>query len=394
MNAFSRTTRSLASEGSRQWTVAMLGGFVVLVAWAVWLLFATVPIYEQSQHARLEVESAAHPISAAVEGRLVSLALAIGQEVKQGDLLAEIDAVPEQAAMAESQARRSLLSARIRALDDAARREAAVLQSQTSAARLAVDEARAQAREASAYAKLAEDELKRLSTLRAGGAVTEAELGRARADADAKRESAAALTLAADRTAADRRVQDDDRRARIADLERQSVDAKGELAVEVARVRQLEYNGELRRVRAPVSGRVADVAALTIGAIVHTGDTLGSVVPSGLVRTVAFFPPTALGRLKAGQPARIRLDGFPWPAYGRLRGRTLRVAREPRDGSVRVELALDDAAAAPMPLDHGLPGTVEIEVERTSPLQLVLRAAGKPLSARGAPDAPPKVARR
>jgi len=44
---------------------------------------------------------------------------------------------------------------------------------------------------------------------------------------------------------------------------------------------------------------------------------------------------------------------------------------------VRVELALDDGPRRSIPLQHALPGVVEVEVERTSPLALVLRAAGQ-----------------
>jgi hypothetical protein len=57
--------------------------------------------------------------------------------------------------------------------------------------------------------------------------------------------------------------------------------------------------------------------------------------------TTDFLPPAALGRIQPGQPARLRLD-----------------------------------AALPIPLQHGLPGTVEVEVDHVSPATLVLRTAG------------------
>ena len=53
-----------------------------------------------------------------------------------------------------------------------------------------------------------------------------------------------------------------------------------------------------------------------------------------------------------------------------------RVGSEAQDGLIRVELdvePLDDS----LPLEHGLPGTIEVEVERISPAALVLRSAGK-----------------
>jgi hypothetical protein len=53
-----------------------------------------------------------------------------------------------------------------------------------------------------------------------------------------------------------------------------------------------------------------------------------------------FLPPAALGRIQPGRPARLRPD-----------------------------------AAPPIPLQHGLPGTVE--VDHVPPATLVLRAAGR-----------------
>ena len=51
-----------------------------------------------------------------------------------------------------------------------------------------------------------------------------------------------------------------------------------------------------------------------------------------------------------------------------------------RDGNVRVELSVQPDADSRIPLQHGLPGSVEIEIERASPATLVLRAAGKLLT--------------
>ena len=99
------------------------------------------------------------------------------------------------------------------------------------------------------------------------------------------------------------------------------------------------------------------------------------------MRAVAEYTPSAaLGRVRPGQPARLRLEGFPWAQYGSLRATVAVVASEPRDGRVRVELELQPDPGSAIPLRHGLPGTAEIEVERVSPATLVLRAAGKLLA--------------
>jgi membrane fusion protein (multidrug efflux system) len=120
---------------------------------------------------------------------------------------------------------------------------------------------------------------------------------------------------------------------------------------------------------------------LRIGAVVHEGDKLAAVIPSGKLRVVANFdPPTALGRIRPGQHARLRLEGFPWAQYGSVTATITNVASEIRDGSIRVEMAIDPNSSSRIPLQHGLPGSVEVEIETLSPASLVLRTAGSLLA--------------
>jgi hypothetical protein len=86
-----------------------------------------------------------------------------------------------------------------------------------------------------------------------------------------------------------------------------------------------------------------------------------------------------LGRIRPGQP-RLRLEGFPWTQYGSLAATVSRVASEVRNGRVRVELSVGPDRASPIPLQHGLPGNVEVQVERMAPATLVLHTAGKLLA--------------
>jgi membrane fusion protein (multidrug efflux system) len=125
------------------------------------------------------------------------------------------------------------------------------------------------------------------------------------------------------------------------------------------------------------------VANLQPGVFIEEGARLGAVVPSGELRIVADFPASdAVGRLQPGQPARLRLDAFPWTQYGSLPARVARVANEARDGRIRVELTVQPPPHSNIPLQHGLQGTAEVAVERTTPLRLALRMAGAALRAR------------
>jgi multidrug efflux pump subunit AcrA (membrane-fusion protein) len=93
------------------------------------------------------------------------------------------------------------------------------------------------------------------------------------------------------------------------------------------------------------------------------------------------------------ESARLEVDGattpVQWPVAGRVVAAYLTmgtdvkagdVAGEVRDGTVRVELAVDAQAPSAIPLQHGLPGAVEVEVGRVTPAALILRNAGCMLS--------------
>jgi hypothetical protein len=56
------------------------------------------------------------------------------------------------------------------------------------------------------------------------------------------------------------------------------------------------------------------------------------------------------------------------------------VAREIRDGRVRVEFLPDSQGDSSLLLQHGLPGSIEVEIEQTTPAVLALRAAGQNLT--------------
>jgi multidrug resistance efflux pump len=388
---FDRTLRSLERRDGRGLTITLSVALVLLAAWTAWLFAARVPLYETSEQARLEVEAAAYPVAAAVDGRVVRSGLALGRLVAAGEVLVEIDAEGERLSEEESRARLDALESRTAALRRELQREEQALRAQGGAAQAAAEQARAQADEAELRASAAERDAELARQLFAAGTASRAELDRAEAEARARRAQARALALAATRAVAEGRVQGDDRRTRIAELQRQVAEAEGQISVERAVGRTLEHRGELRRVRAPVAGRVADAGPLNPGMVVRAGDTLASIVPEGRLRVTAEFPATALGRLRPRQRARMRLDAFAWTEYGRLQGRVARVARQPRNGRLRVEIVLSGQAPREVPLMHALAGSVDVEVERVTPATLLLRAAGSrrrprpPVAVAGAP---------
>jgi membrane fusion protein (multidrug efflux system) len=203
---------------------------------------------------------------------------------------------------------------------------------------------------------------------------------RARAEADKRRAAARSLQSAITRQDKDLRALDSTKQAVVEDLNRQAAALAGEIKTRTAIIERLKHEIHRRIICAPASGRLGETASLQEGQFVRAGDKLGAIIPDGRLRMIAeFAPSSALGRIQTGQSARLRLDGFPWTEYGQLEATVSRVASEPRQGVVRVELIVHSESAPLIPLQHGLPGQLEIAIERASPAELALRAAGRML---------------
>ena len=356
-----------------------------LALWLGWFLLGSVQIYEVSRQARLETGAAARDVSTQQSGRLVATRLEIGRTVRAGDVLAEFDAGPDILRAKEEAARLNAFPDKIADLRRQIEATQAAMDDDQRAATAAVQSATARQREASAGAEFARDNDRRMNAQSAAGGVAEVEA--LRATSDARKAASASDALAADarRIGLEARTRGRQAAAQIAELQRALVSLEADEVASRETLARLNLDIEAHLVRAPVDGVVGEVLAARAGAYLAEGQKLATIVPYGAVVIVAQLnPSTALGRIRPGQSAQMRLDGFPWPQYGMLDARVARVASEVRDGGVRVELVpMPDARLAPI-LRHGLSGRVEIQVDQVSPAVLLLRSAGEAM----APPAP------
>jgi multidrug resistance efflux pump len=377
--SFARTLRALDADGI---SPALLGVLLIAVlggVWTTWLVLARVPVYQISQAARLEVERV-HPIASPVTGRLISTSLVLGREVKVGDILLEIEAEREKLETAEERARLSTVVGEITALQREIHAEEDALDQASRAAKAALEEVAQRLKVAEASAAQADEDLRRSQLLATQGLVSTADAEKARAQAQSRRAEVGAARAGIDKLRAEQSAADRGRRGRLASLMRERVSLDGLQTATASTVARREREAERRRVRAPVAGRLGDVNPVQIGALVREGELIAAIVPDGNVRAVADFSAPALGRLRPGQPARLRLDGFPWTQYGHVDATVTRVASETREQRVRVELTVRRSGDSQIPLRHGMPGIAEIEVERVAPLALLTRSLGRTIS--------------
>jgi len=380
--AFSRTLRLLDADRGRLSLAGLLGGIALLGGWTAWALLARVTLYEVTPAARLEVDRAIYPIQAPLLGRVSATTLAVGRAVQAGEVLVELDTSAERLQVSEERTRLAAIAPQIEALRGQIASEEKATTEEKQASQVAVEEARANARQAEAPATYNAAEIERLRQLHEGGLIPERDYQRGRADAQQTRATAEREQIAVRRIEQEQRTREADRGSRVRAFQTEITKLDGEASARRATVQRLENEIERRAIRAPIAGRLGEAATLRVGAVLHEGDQVAAIVPDGRILAVAQFPPqSALGRIAPGQQAKMRLDGFPWTEYGTVSAVVTRVASEVRDGTVRVELAIDSSQPTRIPLQHGLPGSIEVTVERIAPAALVLRTAGRMLSA-------------
>lgn len=381
-NNFCRVTQSLRADSGIKSIAGLLIALTVGGAWLVWAWEARISRYELSDSARLELDGAAYPIQANAAGELAGSSLVLGKEVHAGDVLAKLDDNDQRLSLQQERTHLASLEPQLAALRAQMHSEAQGSSDEHKVLGLSVDAARAQHEEAQAQANLAESVADRARRLRSAGILSEADTQRLIVDAEMKRAAANSFRLILLRLGPEQQVRERDRDVRQKQILGDIAKVEAEMATSSAMIRKLEYDIEQRLIRAPVSGRLGECATLRPGIHINQGQQLGLILPHGRLQVIAEFQPAdALGKVHPGQSATVRLQGFPWTQFGTVPAQVSRVAGDIRDGKIRVELAVNPAANPRIHLQHGLPGSVEVEIERISPIALVLRSAGRVLGA-------------
>lgn len=378
---FSRSTRSLRTDSFRASTFQIIVAIAVIAGWAAWLFLARITLYEVTDTARLEVKNSVHQVQSPVFGRVLASNLIVGREVQAGEVLVELDASPERLHLNEKETQMRAYSSQLDILGNEIAAGNQSLEQIRQGATIAAAEEHARYQEAQTAARQASEEARRLAKLSADGLVGELVFLRAQAEAEKSKSVAEARRLAIDRLGKEHAAKEKDQQARVEGLKRQAALFEGEIATGKMTVQRLGNEVDRHFVRAPISGRLGEVAGVQVGAVIREGEKVGTIIPSQELTVVADFAPSAaLGRIHSGQQARLRLSGFPWTEYGYVLASVTKVGGEPRSNLIRVEFEIQQEDSLAIPLQHGLPGTVEVEIGLVSPASLLLRTAGKSLA--------------
>ncbi|WP_437275008.1 HlyD family secretion protein [Sorangium sp. So ce375] len=290
---------------------------------------------EATDDAQIDAEVVSVPARAA--GVVVKVLFSENQTVKAGDVLAELDAEPARARLAQAEASLSAARASADAADaderiaeTNARSNKSVAEaslhgaaSSASASKQQIAEGEALVASTTATLEQATLERDRARKLVETGALAQAQLDQLQASVDVARASleqakARLAALRATTTQAWSRVEEANAkvqqasnvdafiaqaraRARVARAQVETAQAARDLAA-----LELSYT----RIVAPQDGAVSK-KTLSVGQMVSAGQAVGVLVPARQVWVTGNFKETQLARMRVGQPAHVSIDAYP-----------------------------------------------------------------------------------
>src|SRR5499433_2421558 len=303
--------------------------------WWFFLRGSNTPSEIISVSGRIESDDAA--VAAKTSGRIREITVREGDQVKAGQVIATLDDEQVKARVDQAQSNVAQAEARL----NRARHEVAVLQAQLEQSRLGVNQARvdaegrvsqAQAQVAAAEASLARAEAdykqaradaERYTTLAEQGDAPAREGEQARTAAEAHKavvqaarkqvEAARGGFLAAQANLdnpAIRAAQSTAIEQQIRQAEADVQSAEAEAGRARAQLQEAEANRSDLQIVAPFDGTVATRSAEP-GEVVSPGTPIMTIVNLSNVYLRAFIPEGAIGRVRAGQTARVYLDSAP-----------------------------------------------------------------------------------
>lgn len=337
--------------------LAMIG--LLILATTQWNEWTSSRRIQSTQNAYVKSDFAV--LSAKVSGYVKALPLGDYEQVKAGDLIAQIDPADYELAVAAAQAEQSKAQAHLENLDGE------IAQQQAR-----IKEAQAKLRSVQVRVRQYRNNPSRQARLVKEGALSRQGYENAQADLDEAISQGEAATAQVELAKNFLKVLQGQRAIRTADLK------SAEAALESAR-RNLGYT----RIVAPFDG-VLNKRHVQVGSLLNQGTQIVSIVPLEQAYVIANYKETQLARVQPGQPVELSVDGLPG---GNWRGRVVEIA--PMSGAESSLLPADNASGNFTKVVQRIPVRIELEpgqaqLERLRPgmsAQARIDTEGSPVAA-------------
>ena len=381
---FQRTLRSLSGNEAGIRVALMTFSVVAFCGLGLWALKARIPVLKMSTLGRIEPHNAVHRLEPPESGRVIRSNLTLDREVAAGELLVEFDSEDQRLELQQSESNLATLERDLSSLGELMVQKKKELEESVLADEAALREAEARSREIAPKFLLAQQRQRRVEES-VPGAISALEKLERKTESDELSRATETQPIALQRLQRDQVVRRTGLQGQLLQLKRDQHKLEGEAERTTIAIAKLKYQISRRQIVAPVAGQLVDVVELAAGDYITQGQRLGTILAKGPLRVRARFAKETVGIIRPGQPARLKLDGYPWSVYGTVRGRVTSVGTEPTiqptaeaiPGTVRVELEVEPPDDPRIQLQHGMTATVEVEVARVSPVVLLLRAIGE-----------------
>lgn len=308
-------------------------------------------------------------VGALTSGTVKAIHVQSGQQVRQGEVLVELDDSDARIALAQTEA------ALAKAVRDARGLAGSVRAAQAGVARQRsdVDVAHAQLQAAQATLNKAQSDLARQVGLAAKGFVSQETLTGFRAAAQTAQAARDAAVSALAAARAGTGAAQAEAQVAQAQVGQGALLSQPEVAQAAAGVRAAVLALARTRILAPLDG-VAGPRSAQLGEHVSPGTPIVSIVPLGGVWVDANFKETALADLRIGQPVTLTADAYPSTRY---RGQVAGIS--PATGSVLSLLPAQNATGNWIKVVQRLPVRIWLapSSQRTPPLQVGLSMSVK-----------------
>ncbi len=343
-------------------------------------------------------------LSATLGGRVVEVNFREGQQVRKSDVLLRLDA--ERLDHEIARRKRTIRTAEEELAKGERLEELAARQYEAARERAEAElaQARAEVRQANerqasdvraAKAELdsVRDEEERLRRV-SGAAVTGADLLKARARLHDAEEKLAKASMPVDESKVEvlRRalvVLARDHDVKRAELERAQQSKQGEIDAARIELAGLELERRHAVIRAPMDG-VVIAGDIKVGDLLEPGKAVAEIAEQRGFLFEAAVPSEEVGHLRAGMPARVRLDAYDYQKYGTLEGTVTFVSPDSGvpEGQraafylVRIALDGDEVGRGEFvgKVKLGMAGQVEVITEQESLLFILVKKIRKTIS--------------